>query len=97
MERAPVFNAVRPLGDGPYSCPCCGYLTLAERGGYEICSVCFWEDDGQDTHDADVVRGGPNGKLSLAHARNNFARFGASSERRVANVRPARDEEHPLK
>jgi len=29
----------------PYSCPCCGYLTLPERGAYDICPVCFWEDD----------------------------------------------------
>ncbi len=28
-----------------------------------------WEDDGQDGHDADVVRGGPNGRLSLIVAR----------------------------
>jgi hypothetical protein len=41
--------------------PCCGYLTLCGRAGYEICPVCFWEDDRQDSHDADEVRGGPNG------------------------------------
>ncbi len=29
-----------------YSCPCCLYKTLSEIGGYEICPVCFWEDDG---------------------------------------------------
>ncbi len=28
-----------------YACLCCGYLTLDERGGYDICPVCFWEDD----------------------------------------------------
>lgn len=28
-----------------YACPCCGCLTLDERGGYDICPVCFWEDD----------------------------------------------------
>src|SRR5262249_6030280 len=44
-----------------YRCPCCHCLTLHERGGYEICPVCFWEDDGQDDHDADEGRGGPNG------------------------------------
>ncbi|WP_328859368.1 CPCC family cysteine-rich protein [Streptomyces sp. NBC_00306] len=33
--------------DGLYWCPCCGYVTLAERGSHEICAVCFWEDDGQ--------------------------------------------------
>jgi Cysteine-rich CPCC len=49
-------NVFRPSDDGPYACPCCGFLTLDERGGYDICPVCFWEDDGQDHHDAD---GGP--------------------------------------
>lgn len=28
-----------------FTCPCCGCLTLDERGGYDICPVCFWEDD----------------------------------------------------
>ncbi|WP_240918015.1 CPCC family cysteine-rich protein [Phycicoccus sp. HDW14] len=57
------------MSGGPYSCPCCGHVTLAERGGYEICDECGWEDDGQDDHDAEVVRGGPNGRESLASAR----------------------------
>ena len=28
-----------------YKCFCCGYLTLPARGEFEICPVCFWEDD----------------------------------------------------
>ncbi len=64
----------------PLRCPCCGCLTLDERGGWEICDVCFWEDDGQDDHDADVVRGGPNGGLSLNEARSNYLRYGACEE-----------------
>lgn len=30
-----------------YKCPCCGYYTFDERpsGSYDICPVCFWEDD----------------------------------------------------
>lgn len=60
-----------------YRCPCCRYRTLHERGGEEICPVCFWQDDGQDDHDADDVRGGPNLALSLSKARFNFAEFGA--------------------
>ena len=52
----------------PLRCPCCRCKTLRERGGFDICEVCFWEDDGQDDHDADVVRGGPNGALSLTQA-----------------------------
>lgn len=29
-----------------YKCPCCGFYTLDERGAYDICPVCFWEDEG---------------------------------------------------
>lgn len=87
----------RPERDEPYACPCCGYLTLDSRGNYEICAVCFWEDDGQDEHDADVVRGGPNGALSLTQARRNFTRIGACEARMVHNVREPLPEEHPLK
>src|SRR5580693_2661419 len=82
--------------DGKRSpCPCCGYLTLGERGGYDICPVCFWEDDGQDDNDADTVRGGPNGSLSLTQARKNFRDFGASDQTRLKNVRPPLEEEKP--
>lgn len=28
-----------------YKCLCCGYQTLDTRGEYDICPVCFWEDD----------------------------------------------------
>jgi hypothetical protein len=52
-----------------YACPCCGGPTLYERGGDEICAICGWQDDGQDDHDADQVRGGPNYTLSLTEAR----------------------------
>ncbi len=81
--------------DGPYPCPCCRYVTLGERSAYEICPVCFWEDDGQDDHDADEVRGGPNRGLSLTGARHNFARLGASDARRAEFVRAPLPEEHP--
>jgi hypothetical protein len=78
-----------------YPCPCCSFRTLGERGGFEICPVCFWEDDGQDDHDTDVVRGGPNGRLSLSAARANYARCGASSDEFVDNVRTPRPSEMP--
>ena len=54
------------------TCPCCGYLTLSERGAYEICYLCNWEDDGQDDSRADERRGGPNQDYSLTEARLNF-------------------------
>ena len=45
----------------------------ASFGGQELYPVCFWEDDGQDDHDADEVRGGPSYTLSLTEARANYA------------------------
>ena len=59
-----------------FCCPCCGYPTLPERGGHDICELCNWEDDGQDDPQADEVRGGPNGSYSLAQARENFHTYG---------------------
>jgi hypothetical protein len=87
-------NVSRPAKqEKTYQCPCCGYKTLYERGGYEICKVCFWEDDGQDDHDADDVRGGPNGVLSLKQARLNYLEFAASDRKLISNVRqPLPDE-----
>ena len=55
-----------------FLCPCCYMPTLEERGGWHICPICFWEDDGQDNDDADTVRGGPNHDYSLSEARANF-------------------------
>lgn len=90
-------NVSKPADGNPCACPCCGYLTLAERGAHQICPVCYWEDDGQDDHDVTVIRGGPNKELNLARARNNFVTFGASAERYRDRARPPHDEEHPLK
>ena len=70
-----------------HRCPCCRYRTLRERGGFALCPVCFWEDDGQDDSDADVVRGGPNGRLSLAAARLNYQKYGACDPKFVSHVR----------
>ncbi len=79
-----------------FNCPCCGYLTLDERAAWDICPVCFWEDDGQGDDNADRVLGGANGNLSLTQARANFRAFGACEERFIDKVRPPREEEHPL-
>jgi len=56
-----------------YLCPCCGLPTLGSRCDFCICSLCFWEDDGQDDADAGEIRGGPNHDYSLTEARANFA------------------------
>lgn len=55
-----------------HPCPCCGFRTLedAERGSFELCGVCGWEDDPVQLADVDY-RGGPNGE-SLRQARDLF-------------------------
>ena len=58
------------------SCPCCGRKSLTERNGWDICRVCWWEDDGQDNHNAHVATGGPNYGISLAQARYNVLVYG---------------------
>ena len=59
-----------------YKCPCCGYFTLEEaKGKYEICPVCFWEDDPKQAKDEEY-EGGAN-RVSLKQARENFKLYGA--------------------
>jgi hypothetical protein len=75
-EHAEIRNVIAPAHVNPYSCPCCGHLTLSERGSYELCPECGWEDDGQDEHDSHVVRRGPNGAESLDDARRRYVAGG---------------------
>ena len=76
-----------------FSCLCCGYRTLDEepRGTYEICPVCFWEDDPLQADDPDYD-GGAN-RISLNDARENFRRFGAKAERSIPHTRQPTVEE----
>lgn len=66
-----------------------------EPPSWEICPVCFWEDDGQTDEDADKVRGGPNAELSLTAARENYRRMGACEQSAKPHVRPPTPEEMP--
>lgn len=68
-------------------CLCCGSLTLDSPDTLALCPVCWWQDDGQDDEDADVVRGTVNGSLSLTKARENYRRCGAADEQFVSHVR----------
>lgn len=70
-----------------YTCPCCGYKTLNEEppNTYEICEICFWEDDGVQFKDADY-EGGAN-YVSLRQAQLNYIMFGACQEGLIEFVR----------
>jgi hypothetical protein len=78
-----------------YPCPCCKHLTLSEPppGTYELCPVCYWEDDPVQFDD-DRYEGGAN-RVSLQVARTNFVKFGACSEEFKGDVRPPLDDETP--
>lgn len=73
-------------------CQVCGFKTLRGRGNFEVCPVCFWEDEGE-VQDPSVSTGGPNGDLSIEKARRNYRQFGAVSKEFVSKVRkPLEDE-----
>ncbi len=76
-----------------YQCPCCGHYTLAKRpdNTFQICPVCFWEDDGVQFDDPDY-EGGAN-EMSLNQARRNFKNFGAIDLQFKNQVRPPLNEE----
>lgn len=75
-------------GDRSYPCPCCGHLVFGEPpGSYEICPVCFWEDDALQLEYATTLGGGANVE-TLLDAQRNFASFGACEHRSAPYVRP---------
>lgn len=88
-----IAGLLRNLGHGCESvvgqasalapCPCCGACSLDEPDYYDICRVCWWEDDGQDNDNADKVMGGSNYHLSLTQGRINFLKSGISDPTRT--------------
>ncbi|WP_371876225.1 CPCC family cysteine-rich protein [Vibrio sp. HB161653] len=69
-------------------CPCCDYFTLPEGQDYEICPICFWEDDYFGVEEPDTESGANHG-LTIREARANFVKYGACDPRMVKNVLPA--------
>lgn len=76
-----------------YKCPCCGYLTFDEapNGTFDICPVCFWEDDLYQKNNPESTIGA--NKVSLQEAKNNFLKYGAMEKRFIAHVRKPFDSE----
>ena len=82
-KAVPANNALQ--------CPCCDYFTLEERGGYDICPVCFWEDDGLDLNRLDD-HSGPN-HMTLRTGRVNFQKLGACDPNMLKHVLPKPERE----
>ena len=78
-----------------YKCECCGCYTLKEEppSTYEICEVCYWEEDYVQNKDPDFP-GGAN-EVSLNQARKNYALFGAIEKKFIKYVRNPLFEELP--
>lgn len=77
-----------------YKCPCCGYYTLACEGMYDICPVCFWEDNNEveDPNEYDECN-----RISLVEARKNYVEFGACKQEMKKYCRkPRESEKHEL-
>lgn len=63
---------------------------------YEICEICFWEDDGQDESSQDECLSGPN-KVSLKEVRFNFIVHGAAEKKDLKYSRSARHDDINLR
>ena len=72
--------------NGKFYCPCCGYNTFTEppTGTYNICKICFWEDDPIQFGDPNY-EGGAN-RVSLIQGQKNFEKYGACEKDMVKNV-----------
>lgn len=74
-----------PPNEPLHQCPCCDHFTLPARGDWDICPVCFWEDDGSDLSQPESPSSCNHG-LTLREARANFARGGACEEAMLPHV-----------
>ena len=76
-----------------YKCPCCGYKTLEvpNTNTFEICDVCFWENDGIQFNDINYTDGA--NCVSLKKARENYKKIGAFEKDYINEVRKPYDNE----
>ncbi|MCI0365497.1 MAG: pyridoxal-phosphate dependent enzyme [Phycisphaerales bacterium] len=68
-------------------------LSKSVLGTYELCPVCYWEDDWQQSQNPDQNTGA--NQVSLNRAKLNFRLCGASEERFIGNVRRPKENERP--
>ena len=69
-----------------YPCPCCGYFIFGgPPGSYDICEICFWEDDSSQLRFPNI--GGGANHVSLIEGQCNFALLGVCESRLASKVR----------
>ena len=75
-------------------CACCGYYTLDEGSIFDICPVCYWQDDAVQN---DGFDGGANG-VSLKEAQANYKQYEVAELQDKAFVRkPTKEEMGPIR
>ncbi len=75
-----------------YQCACCQHFTLdSEQGHFDICPVCYWQDDEIQLSKPDY-QGGAN-TISLNRARLNYKKIGAIQDCYLSHVRAPTEEE----
>ncbi|OTG90222.1 CPCC family cysteine-rich protein [Acinetobacter sp. ANC 3832] len=71
-----------------YTCICCEHFTRDEPHSgfdYEICPICFWEDDSVQNASPNSYSGA--NAVSLNEAKMNYQKFGVSELRFLQSVR----------
>ncbi|MBX7194805.1 MAG: hypothetical protein K1X94_22310 [Sandaracinaceae bacterium] len=90
-----MFTPVAPRKGpaGRWTCVCCGCFTLEEEppGSFQICPVCWWEDDPTQYADPDLPDHA--NQPSLMHARRLYLESGVSDLAHQARVRAPRPDE----
>lgn len=66
-------------------CDCCDYFSIPHGNDYEICPICFWEQDALGVLEPGEPSGANHG-LSLREGRKNFHLLGACAATFKANV-----------
>jgi len=85
-QCADLFRVLNINMPERHKCMCCGYYTLvgnSEEIAYDICDVCYWENDGcKNDEDFSTCN-----HMTLGQARENFRKYGACDMESAENVR----------
>jgi RNAse (barnase) inhibitor barstar len=66
-------------------CDCCDYYSIPLGNDFEICTICFWEQDTFGIEQPDTSSGANHG-LTLRQGRRNFKEFNACAKQFIKNV-----------
>jgi hypothetical protein len=75
------------IPEGRFQCVCCDYYTVVDRHSFEVCQVCYWEDDGSTM--AQLDQESRSNHMTLRAARKSFEAIGAIDQSAVSLVASA--------